>query len=139
MTLPRQPYYRNDTQLASIMVPISAEPINPCLCLTSASSAYWDSIGEFVETNSGNWNSSISANLWNESYNVISSNSGNWNDLLSAWNTTSGLFLQNVFTDNTLSGSGTSASPIGLSLETKEAIFGDTRIKPDVLKRYMIL
>jgi len=129
----------NDTQRASVMRSISTEPSNPCLCLTSTAIAYWDSIGEFVETNSGIWNSSISANLGNESYNVISSNSGNWNDLLSAWNTTSGLFLQNVFTDNTLSGSGTSASPIGLSLETKEAIFGDTRIKPDVLKRYMIL
>lgn len=133
------PYYANDTQRVGVIVPISTEPSNPCLCLTSTAIAYWDSIGEFVETNSENWNSSISANLWNESYNVISSNSGNWNDLLSAWNTTSGLFLQNVFTDNTLSGSGTSASPIGLSLETKEAIFGDTRIKPDVLKRYMIL
>ena len=131
---------KNDTPLASFMVPSSTEPSNPCLCLTSTDIAYWDSIGKFVETNSEKWNScSISANLWNESYNVISSNSGNWNDLLSAWNTTSGLFLENVFTDNTLSGSGTSASPIGLSLETKEAIFGDTRIKPDVLKRYMIL
>ena len=129
----------SDIQRVSVVRSIRAEPSNPCLCLTSATSAYWDSIGESVENNSGNWNSSNSANSWNESYNVISSNSGNWNDLLSAWNTTSGLFLQNVFTDNTLSGSGTSASPIGLSLETKEAIFGDTRIKPDVLKRYMIL
>ena len=129
----------SDIQRVSVVRSNRAEPSNPCLCLTSATSAYWDSIGESVENNSGNWNSSNSANSWNESYNVISSNSGNWNDLLSAWNTTSGLFLQNVFTDNTLSGSGTSASPIGLSLETKEAIFGDTRIKPDVLKRYMIL
>lgn len=72
----RYPWYKNDTQRASILTPVFELPENPCLCLTSATSAYWDSIGDIILTNSANWNSAYSsAYLWNETYNIVSSNS----------------------------------------------------------------
>ena len=103
-------------------------------------SANWNSVYNSVNTTSANWNNSYStvnsnsAN-WNNSYSTVNSNSANWNNAylsastyLNQGVTTSSsptfntISANNIYgtisasTNNTISGSGSQASPIGLNV-----------------------